>query len=461
MITRPIVYKQANYREEKLMNNSKYISDLLDTAINHVINNKNDYLEDSNAFTRSRKFDLNTLLKFIIFMGGGVIKDEIYDYFGLKTNIPTTSAFVQCRKKLNYKAFEHIFTDMVKLYEANQLNLYKGYRLLAIDGSMTLISKDKYDRETYHKQISRNKDNSNWYNGYHINAMYDLMSHLYTDIIIQGENHCEEVKSSIEMVDRYNGPSAIFIADRNYGAYNLFEHIKYTNNKYLIRVKDITSGTSLAKSLCSNLDLNDEFDVDIERTLTRRATNEIKAHPEIYKFLPQNANFDYLSKEKPYYDFKCRIVRFKIANDSYECIITNLDRDDFPPEEIKELYNMRWTIETSFRELKYAVDLSAYHAKNRNSIKQEIYARIIFSNLSEMIIQNVKPKKSIRNRIHEYKINATRAFHTIRKFFKTKGDLSSPVLESIISNNIEPIRLNRSDPRKVRAQTAIFFIYRF
>ena len=79
----------------------------------------------------------------------------------------------------------------------------------------------------------------------------------------------------------------------------------------------------------------------------------------------------------------------------------------------------------------------------------------------EMIIQNVKPKGSIRNRIHEYKINATRAFHTIRKFFKTKGDLSSPNLESIISKNIEPIRLNRSDPRKVRAQTAVFFIYRF
>lgn len=461
MITRPIVYKHAKHKEEKLMNNLKYVGDLLDTAINDVINSKNEYLEDSNAFTRTRKFDLNSLLKFIIFMGGGAIKDEIYDYFGLKTNVPTVSAFVQSRKQINYQAFEHIFSYMVDSYERRILKLYKGYRLLAVDGSMTLISKDKNDMETFHKQISRDKENSNWYNGYHINAMYDLMSHIYTDIIIQGENHSEEVKASIEMIDRYNGPLAIYIADRNYGSYNLFEHIVKTNNKYLIRVKDITSGTSMAKSLCSNLDLNDEFDVDIERILTRRATNEIKAHPELYKFLPQNINFDYLCKEKTYYDFKCRIVRFKISNDLYECIITNLDRNEFSSEDIKELYNKRWGIETSFRELKYAVDLSAYHAKNRNSIKQEIYARIIFYNLSEMIIQNVKPKGSIRNRIHEYKINATRAFHTIRKFFKTKGDLSSPNLESIISKNIEPIRLNRSDPRKVRAQTAVFFIYRF
>lgn len=99
------------------MNNLKYVGDLLDTAINDVINSKNEYLEDSNVFTRTRKFDLNSLLKFIIFMGGGAIKDEIYDYFGLKTNVPTASTFVQSRKQINYQAFEHIVSYMVDSYE--------------------------------------------------------------------------------------------------------------------------------------------------------------------------------------------------------------------------------------------------------------------------------------------------------------------------------------------------------
>ena len=36
--------------------------------------------------------------EFIIFKGRYVIKNEIYDYFGLKTNVPAASAFVQSRK---------------------------------------------------------------------------------------------------------------------------------------------------------------------------------------------------------------------------------------------------------------------------------------------------------------------------------------------------------------------------
>ena len=51
-------------------------------------------------------------------------------------------------------------------------------------------------------------------------------------------------------------------------------------------------------------------------------------------------------------------------------------------EEIKELYHKRWGIETSFRELKYAIGLSALHSKKRESIKQEIYARLLLYNFS-------------------------------------------------------------------------------
>lgn len=36
-----------------------------------------------------------------------------------------------------------------------------------------------------------------------------------------------------------------------------------------------------------------------------------------------------------YYDMDFRVVRLKIAENSYECIITNLDRNTFPPEKSK------------------------------------------------------------------------------------------------------------------------------
>ena len=44
-----------------------------------------------------------------------------------------------------------------------------------------------------------------------------------------------------QLVDRYKGKKAIFIADRNYESYNGFEHVVQSGNKYLIRMRDIYS----------------------------------------------------------------------------------------------------------------------------------------------------------------------------------------------------------------------------
>ena len=73
---------------------------------------------------------------------------------------------------------------------------------------------------------------------------------------------------------------------------------------------------------------------------------------------------DYIDlHENKYYDITLRIVRFKLADETYECLITNLPPEDYPKETLKELYAKRWGIETSFRELKYAIGVTAFHTK--------------------------------------------------------------------------------------------------
>lgn len=49
----------------------------------------------------------------------------------------------------------------------------------------------------------------------------------------------------------------------------------------------------------------------------------------------------YWDFESPFV-FRYRVVRFKISEDTYETIVTNLDREEFPLEEIKKLYHMIW-----------------------------------------------------------------------------------------------------------------------
>jgi len=110
----------------------------------------------------------------------------------------------------------------------------------------------------------------------------------------------------------------------------------------------------------------DEFDTEIHLTLTRKQANEVKKNPHLYKFLPNNSTFDYLNfKENEFYPISFRVIRLKLSDNSYETIVTNLSNEDFSTQKIKDIYRLCWGIETSFRELKYAIGINNLQTKNQ------------------------------------------------------------------------------------------------
>lgn len=244
----------------------------------------------------------------------------------------------------------------------------------------------------------------------------------------------------------------ILVADRGYESYNTFAHLEEKGWNYVIRVKDIKS-----KSIVSSLDLpdSDEFDTTIHLTLTRKQTNEVKSNPHHYKFLPNHARFDHFDlKETQFYKLSFRVVRFKLTEDTYETLITNLEPDEFSKEALKEIYAMRWGIETSFRELKYAIGLINLHAKKPTFIEQEIFAKLTMYNFCEMITLNVVLVK--KERKHDYQVNFTVAIHICCQFFKS----SKIPVEELIQKNILPIRKGRRDERKTKVKPSVSFTYR-
>ena len=430
------------------MNNSKELIEKLDNLMSKLKEKRKYFKNEKTNFTRNRKLNFETVIYLLMCMESGSLKDELYKYFGLNKDNPTSSALIQQRDKIKLEAFEWLLKEFNKVTIQNKT--YKGYRLLAVDGSSIPISYDENDKETY-IDLSPNKG----HNRFHLNAMYDLLEHTYEDIIIQGEANNDENGAFNTFVDRYNGDNAIFIADRCYESYNSFVHVMNSNQKFLIRVKDISSN-----GILSALNLKDGvFDLTINRILTLKQTKDVKNNPDKFRFMPKKSTFDFMDKSNPYYDIKFRTLRFKLDNGKYECIITNLSKEEFTVDEIKDLYNKRWGIETSFRELKYAVGMSAFHSKRRDFIKQEIYLRILFYNFSERIIRKRTIKFSDKKYL--YQLNFTRAFHIIKIYLiKIKSGFKPPDVESIIEKEIEPVRFGRSSPRNVRNQTPVFFIYR-
>ena len=405
---------------EVLMNNYKSLKRQLKFCIKTMNDSSSLFVVDSNKdFTRKRNHLFGSTLFNVLLLESGSLKDEMFKLFGYNLDTPTASSFVQARSKIRPDAFHSAIKD---------------------------------SKTTFYKANNSNKP----FSAYHLNTSYDLLECTYDDIVLQGNAVMNENGAFNEIVDRYDGPKAIFIADRGYESINSFVKVGMKNNKYLIRVKDIHSRTSVLRSFGPFPDA--EFDMHIRRTLTTKQTNEIKAHPEIYKFVPKNQRFDFFDGS-PYFDFECRVVRFKISDDTYESVVTNLDESEFNIQDIKELYHLRWEIETSYRELKYHLDLNTLHSKKRMFIEQEIYAKLVLYNFCSRVSNNIKIKE--KDRKYEYQLNYVRAFHIIRNYLKEKGGKNPPDIESLIAKEILPIRPNRQNERKVKAKSPVSFNYRY
>lgn len=404
-------------------------------------------------FTRKKKLPFETVMHLLISMGGNSLYKELLEAQGYNVNTATTSAFVQQRNKILPAAMEFLFHAFTQSYA--DIKDYRGYRLLAIDGSDLHIATDPSDKDTYFQ----NQPNTKGYNLLHLNAVYDLCNRLYVDALVQPKRQLNEGKALAAMVDRspIQGKT-IVIADRGYESYNNFAHLDRKGWNYIIRVKDLGS-SGILSSL--RLPVSGEFDQDVHLTLTRKQTKEAKARPG-HKFLPTNSTFDFLdSHENMVYPMSFRVVRFVLPSGAYETVITNLSTAEFPPYELRCIYNMRWGIETSFRALKYTVGLTNFHAKRQASIAQEIFARMIMYNFAEMMTSHVVITQIDKR--YPYQVNFTVAVHVCRHFLRSRGDDPLPDVEALIRKNILPIRSVRQgqeNTRKIRYKSAVSFVYR-
>lgn len=433
----------------------KYLKNILLSEIKSVSEKAEDYcVSPGKDFIRKRKLSFETVMKMIIGMEGRSLTNEIIDAFHAAPDLPSTSAFVQQRYKIKADAFKAVFDGFTaRIINANETAM----RVLAVDGSDVQIATNPLDLSSFHPGSNGQRP----FNLLHLNALFDLKQNIYTDVILHGRKDGNEYHALQEMVDRSTIKRALVIADRGYESYNNMAHIQEKGWYFLIRIRDGKSGIKEGLVLPES----DEFDEKISLKLTRRQTRETKAllkDKNHYRFIPSTTAFDYLA-QKPrkhdpieFYPLGFRIVRFKVTEELYETVITNLDSTAYPPDKLKELYASRWGIETSFRDLKYTVGMLTFHAKKVMCIHQEIYAHLIMYNFAEMITSHVVIKK--KQRKYTYKANFSVAAHMCRLFYN--GKTTSPNLETIISRNIIPIRPDRHRERKPTAKVFHGFIYR-
>ena len=419
------------------------IRSALERAISSVSDNISCYCADPvSDFTRNRKLCCSDLIHYILHLSNKTIQSDMMDYFSDIDDMPSASAVSQQRHKCKPEAFKRVFSLFTSYF--TNYKTYNGYYLLACDGSDINISHNPKDKTTYHINTSATRG----YNQLHLNALYDVLNGIYVDVNIDTAAKTHECGALEEMIENHQYPqNSIIICDRGYEKYNLMASCIEKNQKFIIRVKDIHSN-----GILSTMHFEDTaFDTHITKRMTYLQTNETKDN-EIYTLLVNaSASFDYLPADHDYYEMNLRAVRFKITDDTYECLLTNLTEDEMTFEELKEIYHLRWGIETSFRDLKYTVGMLYFHSSNQQLIRQEIYASLTLFNFSRIIINNTPPDQKEEWKYH-YKVNFKTALTNIRLYLD--GKLTEAELAKRIKKFLSPIRPGRKYSRNVKAQSA-------
>lgn len=405
-------------------------------------------------FTRRRILTFENTIGLLMSMGGNSLNKELFDQFkgtGVSVTVP---AFIQQRSKIKPEALENVFHQFNSCYWGKKN--FHGYRLLAVDGTVMTYN-GSADQDTYMPNTG------NGVNQYHVNALYDLLNRTYVDALIQPNPQANETMAAWQMMERTSMHiKSILIGDRGYGSINLIEHInRIEDAEYLFRIKN-----GLWKEIRDWPMKDIDTDIEIHLRTTQKNADKKEYAAGTTKWVPGHGKFRKLKHavwdfESPY-TVKVRVVRFRISekddDSSWETIVTSLPRDPFSPAVLKQMYHLRWNVETSFRELKYAIGVTNFHAKKTQLVQQEIWARLTMYNFCERIAMNVV----INQQKHKwtYQVNYTMAIHICMEYYRERKRKGCIDAEKDIARYIAPIRPNRADRRKVRRKTAVFFVYR-
>ena len=181
-------------------------------------------------------------------------------------------------------------------------------------------------------------------------------------------------------------------------AMELYANIISMNSYFIVRLKDKTYIGDRYKIT--------ENDSEIQLEITKERLN--KFHNKTLK--------------EKYSKIKClklRILTVTLENETTEYLLTNIMDKNFTIEDFKELYNLRWGIETNYNTMKNRLNIENYTGKRKITIEQDIYSKFLKYNIVQyykiyfnLLINRTKRQKGIKQ---EYKVNQA---HLIRKLKK-------------------------------------------
>ena len=400
--------------------------------------------KSSKYFIRERKLPFPRLILFMLNLVKQSLQKELSEFFinfSSDKNI-TNSAFCQSRMKLNHTAFIELNDTIIKeFYTDNDFELWKGFRLLSIDGSriqlplsLEIIESFGYAENNSVTMIPMAQ----------ASYCFDLLNEMIVNSEIN-RYETSEYDLAFKHLDKCYMRD-LLIYDRGYSAiwfmlYNLVKEkdfIVRMQRNSIKEVQDFFNSDEESKILDID-ELHDKSDEQI-----RRLGLEFKP-------------------------FKIRLIRVILDNGEVEVLATSLlDETEHPSSEFKWIYSLRWGIETSFDHLKNHLMIEDFTGLSALSVMQDFFASEFAANMQQIIIRDVEEelKEEKKNTKYEYKVNKNLSLgfmkNRIIDIVMTKDEKESErkleELKRLFKVNPTPIRKGRSFPRNYKKTRIRFYM---
>ena len=357
------------------------------------------------AFTRHRKIALSDLLLQMLNRQGKTQWAELEEYFDVMAPV-SDKGFFQARMKFNPEAI-HV---MANEYIANVYDNYDGSMkkwnnllVLAIDGSKCIVPNTKENLEFF----GTHEGNGSVQPAMAlVSTLHDSLNNLKLDLQVDSITGSEQelaAKHIDHFCDNYT-QKAVFTFDRGYVSIKLIDQIISRDQYFLLRTKK-----NDYKKYFDQIAVGE--DKVLNMTFDRVTTNEYRNERQFRQHLMNTT-------------YKLRFAKVVIGkdeeeNDVVETLITNLPRDQFSTEDLKDCYWCRWDTETSYNRLKNRMKMEEFSGYKRELILQDFYADMWVYNIVSLKIIRANERKPIEQTNGEYTIsrNFNKAVGTIKRLF--------------------------------------------
>lgn len=367
------------------------------------------YVLENSAFTRKGKLSLAATIKYPLWSRKKTSSIDINRFLRTELNDRGVRISKQAISEKRQFIDPQVYIDMndsfiSKIYNHEDfIPSFKDFNVFAMDGSIVEIPNNPQTREEF--EIDEKSDLKQK----PVTARISCMADTHMDFIISSaitNKKTDEIEHALNHLDDANKKidlnKAITIYDRFYNSIELMLKTIILDSYFIIRGK--TSTFKKEQEKMEKEKTNDEtFKISLNNAQIK------KFHSEEAKEIARKIR-----------SIKIRIVKVKLKTGETEILFTNLTKEMASPEELKELYGTRWTIEKDYDRLKNKLHIEKFTGKTKITIEQDFYSHIYLLNMLIALKHDAeqqitrKPRETNKYK-YEYKSNVNTLIANIKE----------------------------------------------